>query len=371
MNQLWAEVPDEGQQKRHGRQRGQKGYKKIRVGYEDIDIGSWTHRTNDDVRTEAEKHRNADSPQQAHAFYDTGDEVENVKKLINVLEQPMSKELDDTTFFTSIKKRIVNKFHQSTLEYVASGVSCLGIEDEDEIQVLPSRKKNKRAQGIWKIPTGMPKAKKLKLTKPVIVEKLLKWVGKYEATIGVSYHKIANVRHLQRGMQLPPILQTCKSIFDRLVLGQLRSATDLLAVGDVYPDCGVPKETVRQHVEDLPHELSGTFPSLPQKVSWLTHVRINGIPYSVRSRNDPFARYPVLRAKMWSSKLSQGLQLVTPEIIDGHFAKCPARQEKDIDIVLPLSWNVIMDPKYQTHLQDNQMDVNNFENSPSFSFKID
>ncbi|KAK0484678.1 hypothetical protein IW261DRAFT_1416606 [Armillaria novae-zelandiae] len=221
----------------------------------------------------------------------------------------MSKELDDTTFFTSIKKQIVNKFHRSTLEYVASGVSCLGIEDEDEIQVLPSRKKNKRAQGIWKIPTGMPKAKKLKLTKPVIIEKLLKWVGKYEATISVSYHKIANVCHLQRGMQLPPILQTYW-FWD-----------------------------------------SSTVP--PTCLQLATYTLI-----------------VVFRKKLFDNVWKTFL-LVTPEIIDGHFAKCPAWQEKDVDIVLPLSRTVIMDPKYQTCLQDNQMDVNNFENSPSFSFKID
>ncbi len=257
-NQLWSEVPDdsEDRKRRHGRQRGRKCFKKIRVGYEDINMKSWTRRTNDKVRTEAARHRDADSPEQARAYYDASgirwsellrlpyfdpsrmivvdsmhnlflgllkehfrsilgfrskedkrkdekrqkgstssyepvfkvvipnnpantcpeDEVENVKKLIDILEQPMSKELDDTTFFASTKKRIVNKFHRSVLEYVASGVSCPGFKEAEEIQVVPSKKKTKGARGIRKRPVGMPEAKTLKLTKPVIVEKLLKWV---------------------------------------------------------------------------------------------------------------------------------------------------------------------------------------------------
>ncbi len=188
-------------------------------------------------------------------------------------------------------------------------------------------------------------------------------------------------------MQLPPVLQSCKSIFDKLVVGQLRSGTDLLAFNDNYPaSSDLPKETVRRRVEDLPRDLSRMFPSLPRKVSFLTHVRINGISYSVHSKNvgnssimvvldngrqtnphvierivqypdkpekvvlltrphlpasaivqDPFAEYPVLRAKMWSSKLSQVLHMVAPSAIDGHFAKCPAQQEEDVIIVLPLS----------------------------------
>ncbi|SJK99062.1 uncharacterized protein ARMOST_02347 [Armillaria ostoyae] len=192
-------------------------------------------------------------------------------------------------------------------------------------------------------------------------------------------------------MQLPPVLQSCKSIFDKLVVGQFCSGTDLLAVNDNYPASnGLPKETVRRRVEDLPRDLSRIFPSLPRKVSFLTHVQINGIPYSVHSKNvgnssimvvsdnghqtnphviERIVQYPDKPEKVVlltrphlpaSGILSQVLHMVAPSTIDGHFAKCPTQQEEDVIIVLPLSRNIIMDPKYQTDLQDEQMDIDNF-----------
>ncbi|SJK99061.1 uncharacterized protein ARMOST_02346 [Armillaria ostoyae] len=221
-NQLWSEVPDdsEDRKRRHGRQRGRKCFKKIRVGYEDINMKSWTRRTNDKARayydasvvdsmhnlflgllkehfhsilgfrSKEDKRKDEKRQKGSASSYEPifkvvipnnpantcpEDEVENVKKLIDILEQLMSKELDNMTFFASTKKRIVNKFHRLVLEYVVSGVSCPGFKEAEEIQVVPSKKKTKGARGIWKRPVGMPEAKKLKLTKPVIVEKLLKW----------------------------------------------------------------------------------------------------------------------------------------------------------------------------------------------------
>lgn len=76
-----------------------------------------------------------------------------------------------------------------------------------------------------------------------------------------------------------------------------------------------------------------TIPEDPQGV-WLVvrghrqaHVRV-----------DPYRRYPLLRARLWSLELEPKIEVVEIREVDAHFAKCPIQwEQQEVAVVVSLS----------------------------------
>ena len=175
----------------------------------------------------------------------------------------------------------------------------------------------------------------------------------------------------------PDALTECRSIFDKLVAQQSHDTH----VVDVLMDPSNPSTenpSHRQHpLQPLASDLSEAFKEIPYLkphvtscVHYLTHLTQHGIRYSIRSRhagnsavllldvtgkqrparieyifrlptlqdqifiaicqyqeldaesmrNDPFQKYPQLRAEMWSTELYKELSIVQANMLDDQYA---------------------------------------------------
>lgn len=72
----------------------------------------------------------------------------------------------------------------------------------------------------------------------------------------------------------------------------------------------------------------------PVQGSWLVVRRYK----AVQVGEDPYLRYPLLRAKMWAPELDPTLEVFPMTDVDGHFAKCVISwKEQEVVVIVSLS----------------------------------
>ena len=76
----------------------------------------------------------------------------------------------------------------------------------------------------------------------------------------------------------------------------------------------------------------------------VTNTTVQGLWFVVRRhrspnvRIDPYGRYPLLRAKLWSTQLESTVDVLKPTEIDSHFAKCVIQWEgQEVAVVVSLA----------------------------------
>ena len=171
----------------------------------------------------------------------------------------------------------------------------------------------------------------------------------------------------------PDALTECRSIFDKLVAQQSHDTH----VVDALMDPSTENPSHQRRLQPLASDLSEAFAEIPylkphatSRVHYLTHLTQHGIRYSIRSRhvgnsavllldatgkqrparieyifrlptlqdqifvavrqyqeldaesmrNDPFQKYPQLRAEMWSTELYKELSIVQANMLDDQYA---------------------------------------------------
>lgn len=113
----------------------------------------------------------------ANPLPDSKPAKESVPKIISFLEQPMSDDLQDGTYLVTAKKQL-ERFHLPALLYVAKGVSCPGLYEEEILQPKPATStKARKIRRANKIKPVRLQKKPQKLTKAVLTDILLKWVS--------------------------------------------------------------------------------------------------------------------------------------------------------------------------------------------------
>jgi hypothetical protein len=187
-------------------------------------------------------------------------------------------------------------------------------------------------------------------------------------------------------------MKYCQPMFQKLTDPQVRDTlvTDILGLSTAAQDTedGITDEFNLQSIpQDVRRALSTALDfTSPQHADFSSHLTIGGITYAVSSRHtgnsqvlvafdenqapvparihhilrlrnadavktlvavrryeqaqvtcDPFARYPVLRTKIWSTRL-QELEIVSADAIHSHFAACPVTwEEVSVVVVTSLS----------------------------------
>jgi len=226
-------------------------------------------------------------------------------------------------------------------------------------------------------------------------------IGEYEETIARSWYRSTYFRAMFTKANCPQAIRNCAEMFDTLVQPQSRNSlaidVQLSAPGeDDDDDEGEPAEgelnfdgpTIR-----LDHELRQALAqkqpgkSVPTTAVRLTRYTRDGVNYSIKDvhegnsgvlckdsespycieqilafpedvtnrsiqgmwlvvrrhkvpeiRIDPYGRYPLLRAKLWSTQLESTVDVLNPTEIDSHFAKCVIHWEgEEVAVVISLS----------------------------------
>jgi hypothetical protein len=227
------------------------------------------------------------------------------------------------------------------------------------------------------------------------------WIGEYEETIARSWYRSTYFRAMFSKANCPQAIRHCAEMFEKLVQPQSRNSlaidTQVSAhEADNDDDEDAPAEdeldvdgpTIRLD-HDIRRALAQKLPgkSVPTTATRLTRYTRDGVNYSIKDvhegnsgvlcqdsespycieqilafpedvtnrsvrgiwfvvrrhrpsdvRIDPYRRYPLLRAKMWSTQLESAVNILNPTEIDSHFAKCVIQWEnQEVAVVVSLS----------------------------------
>jgi len=225
-------------------------------------------------------------------------------------------------------------------------------------------------------------------------------IGEYEQTIARSWYRSSYFRAVFTKATCPPAIRQCAEMFSKLVQPQTRNslAVDMQSSAhdeDDYDDGSVAEDELdvdgptvqvdRTIHLALAERLLGQ--AIPPTATSLSHCTRDGINYSIKhvhegnsgilcrnsetpycieqilafpntERNrdiqgiwlvvrrhkqadvrwDPYRRYPLLRANLWSAQLGSTVEVLKLTDIDCHFAKCVIQwEQKEVAVVVSLS----------------------------------
>jgi len=203
-------------------------------------------------------------------------------------------------------------------------------------------------------------------------------LGEYEETISRSFTRSANLRGLLTKTNCPQAIKQCQPMFQKLLNPQVRDTliTDMLSLSTALQDTenAVAVDSSNEcNSHPIPQSIyEALVTSLritpPRYADFLSHLTIGGITYTVSSKHlgnshvllalnesedlvparidhilqlrigdavktlivvrrhersqvpcDPFLRYPIVRAKMWSTQLKE-FEIVAIDAIRSHYA---------------------------------------------------
>jgi hypothetical protein len=201
-----------------------------------------------------------------------------------------------------------------------------------------------------------------------------------EETMSQSFIRTTNLRNILSRERCPEALQNCRPIFDKLVEPQARDTliTDMMSFSEPTDEAededAKPQST--HEAKPIEPDLRAAFQGslgfqAPPRAQFQSNLTIGAATYSVSTKHrgnsctlfktdsagepvpgciekifrvhlngtvqsfvalrrhvilnsgaeDPFCRYPVLKARLWSHKLGK-LEVVPIDAITSHFAKC-------------------------------------------------